>query len=318
MSALALVGCAAMLTNCAGPSTSPVFQVPAASRSLTTAASGDLLYVASTAGRVYVFSYPSGRFTGEFAIASGVTAWGACADRAGHVFITVEVNSTTSSIYEYAHGATKPSAILHDDGYVATACASDPTTGNLAVTSADQDSNLKDNLAIYVKASGEPKRYYDSKMIFEFCDYDGSGNLFADGSGKYQLAELPKGAESFKNIALGTTLIMPGGIVWDGSDLAIDYAGFQPQYSGIDRFKLAGGKAKLVASIELKHLANRTASFALDDGTLIAAGGQTLNRVALWNYPAGGKATKIFAPRHAEGQTFYGLALSIASTLSTR
>jgi len=312
MLALALVACTAMFMGCAGT------QIPIASQGLSNAgdvpatSSGDLLYVASTSGDGFIFSYPSGQFISEFSIASGITAWGACADSSGDVFIAVEAGSATSSIYEYAHGATTPSTILNDDGYVATACASDPTTGNLAVVSADASASEKDNVAIYAHAAGEPTRYYDSKMTFQFCSYDGSGNLFADGSGKHQLAELPSGAKSFENIPLNKELIMPGGIVWDGSDLAIEYASFSPKYSGIDRVELADGKAKIVDSITLKDLANRTASFALEDGTLIEAGGQTLNEVGLWNYPAGGKATKIFRAKGAAGQTFYGIALSVA------
>jgi len=303
---------AAVLGGCGGSPNPPALQSPAASRNLPQGSSGDLLYVNSTTGNGFIFSYPSGQFITEFTIASGVTAWGACADSSGDVFITVEVNSTTSSIYEYAHGATTPSAILNDNGYVATACASDPTTGNLAVVSADESASGKDNVAIYAHATGEPTRYYDSKVTFQFCDYDDSGNLFADGSGKHQLAELPSGGKSFKNIPLDKELIMPGGIVWDGSDLAIEYASFSPKYSGIDRVELAGGKGKIVDSIDLKDLANRTASFALEDGTLIEAGGQTLNEVGLWNYPAGGKIVKLFRAKGASGQTFYGLALSVS------
>jgi len=296
-------------TACTGSPVPPVFSQ--ASPGASAATSGDLLYVASTGGNVFLFAYPSGGFAGEFTIASGVTAWGACADRAGNVFITVDVGSTSSEIYEYAHDGTTPTAILSNDGYVALDCASDPTTGNLAVVSADASG--KSDIAIYADARGTPNRYYHSNMNFESCSYDGHGNLFADGSGMDQLTELAAGAKTFKVVPLNEDLIRPGGIVWDGQDLAIKYGGFYPKNSGIARVEIADGKAKVASNIGLKGLANTGATFAIEDGALLDTGGQAIDQVGVWNYPAGGKVTKILRARHAKGQTFYGIALSVAS-----
>jgi len=296
--------------GCAG---SPVPPVPsqASAGAGDAKTGGDLLYVATTSGNVFLFAYPSGKLAGEFTIASGVTAWGACADRAGDVFITVDAGSTSSEIYEYAHGATSPTAILSNDGYAVLDCASDPTTGNLAVVSAEAGG--KSDVAIYADARGTPKRYYDSGMNFESCTYDGHGNLFADGSGRDQLTELAAGAKTFKAVALNEDLIRPGGIVWDGRDLAIKYEGFYPKNSGIARVEITDGKAKVTRKIGLAGLANSGATFAIGDGALLDTGGQAVDRVGVWNYPAGGKVTKILRARHAKGQTFYGIALSVAS-----
>ena len=49
------------------------------------------------------------------------------------------------------------------DPEVANGCAVDVTTGNLAVA------NRKDSVAIYVRAKGKPKMYYNSKLGFAFC-----------------------------------------------------------------------------------------------------------------------------------------------------
>ena len=59
----------------------------------------------------------------------------------------------------------------------------DPTTGNLAVTSyAGQRLGKHGSAAIYTNASGNPQVYTDAKLFYyDFCTYDGNGNLFIDG-----------------------------------------------------------------------------------------------------------------------------------------
>jgi len=312
----AALGCAGAVAACAQSPLPPASPPAPASPGLRSAGNaraltGDLLYVVSTSGNVFLFSYPSGKFSGEFTIAPGVSAWGACAGSSGDIFITVDLSSKSSAIYEYAHGATTPLAVLRNDGNLALDCAGDPTTGSLAVVSVDAAG--KSNIAIYQHARSNPKRYYDSKLNFEFCGYDDRGDLFAVASGSYQLAELASGAKSFKGVPLDKELIMPGGIVWDGTDLAIRYANFEPRYSGIARIALSDGKAKVIGNVPLEGLANRGSTFVIEDGSLLDPGGQSLDQVGMWEYPAGGKVIKILRARHANGQTFYGIALSVAS-----
>src|SRR5579863_10312478 len=104
---------------------------------LPEAKSSDLLYVAASPdgpnGSAYVYTYPQGRLVGTLT-GFGVPR-GECADSAGDVFIVAYTNQSMSSstIYEYAHGGTKPIAALSDPD-VAVGCAVDPTTGDLAAS----------------------------------------------------------------------------------------------------------------------------------------------------------------------------------------
>ena len=68
--------------------------------------SKDLLYV-SNSTTVTVYSYPQGKLEGR--IRFGYLPGGECADQKGDVFIT---NLVTGQVLEYAHGGTKPIAIL--------------------------------------------------------------------------------------------------------------------------------------------------------------------------------------------------------------
>ncbi len=92
----------------------------------------NLLYVSIEGfNDVYVYSYlPAppklvGKLTGF------KDPLGECADKKGDVYI---VNAKASNIREYAHGGTKPIAIISDKGSDPVGCSLDPTTGNLAVS----------------------------------------------------------------------------------------------------------------------------------------------------------------------------------------
>lgn len=272
----------------------------------------DLLYAATIEGRVFVFSYPHGGVVATFNVATGDGVWGACADAAGDVFITSEQSSTQSFIYEYAHGGTTPIAALRDDGYVASDCSSDPATGDLAVTNFDETSNGGSNVAIYRRARGKPRRYVDSRMSVAFCGYDARGNLFVDGDGDYQLAELKKDGTRLENIRLNEQLVSPRGVEWHGNELAIEDAGFARKFSAIDRLRLSRSRGTVTGTTHLENLANRGATFWIQGAHILIAGGQQHNRVGLWNYPAGGHPIKLFRGTGIRGETLYGVTVSVA------
>lgn len=276
---------------------------------------GRLLYASTIEGHAFIFSYPHGGLVGTFTIGSGGDeVWGACADNSGDVYFTVEESATSSVIEEYAHGGTTPIATLHDDGYVAADCASDPTTGDLAVASYDQGTSGADNLAVYKHARGTPKRYADSKMSVAFCGYDAQGNLFADGNGSYQLAELAKGATSLENLALAPALVRPGGIEWDGTNLAIEDSGFARRFAAIDRVQISSSGATVLGTTHLHGLANRGVTFALDGVGVVTTAGQQDTLVGRWAYPGGGKPVKIFRAKGIRGEELYGVAISVPAT----
>ncbi|MGA8575250.1 MAG: hypothetical protein WB609_06095 [Candidatus Cybelea sp.] len=299
-------------TGCAGnPLPSQSAPVPA-SPSTRWTKSGQLLYAATIEGHAFVFSYPHGGIVGTFTIGTGDQVWGACADSNGNVYFTVEQNATSSLIEEYAHGGTTPIATLHDDGYVASDCSSDPLTGDLAVTSYDQGTNGSNNVAIYRHARGTPKRYFDSQMSVAFCGYDGSGNLFVDGSGSYQLAELAKGSAALTNFSLSPPLVRPGGVEWDGTNLAIEDSGFARRFAAIDRVQISRSGASILGTTHLKGLANRGVTFWISGGDVVTTAGQQDTLIGRWQYPAGGKPVKIFRAHGIRGEELYAVAISAA------
>lgn len=304
-----LVGMLAGCASASGPVTAPL---RTAAWMAPEAKPTDLLYASSIGGRVMVYDYPSGGLVGTFTVATGIGVWGICADRDGDVFITSQQSATSSSVYEYAHGGTTPIATLHDDGYAANDCSSDPVTGNLAVTNYDFGPSGGSNVAIYTGARGKPHHYGDSKLSVAFCGYDEKGNLFVDGRGTYQLAELPKGGSKLENIGLNKHLVVPGGVEWDGTHLAIEDGGYVRRFAAIDRFALAKSKAGIVGVTHLRGQPNRGATFWLESGNVVSVAGQQDTRVGLWRYPKGGFYTRLFHGQGVRGDSLYGVTVSKA------
>jgi hypothetical protein len=300
------------LAGC-GPAALP--SAPAAPGALAMPAerATSLLYATTIDGHGFIFAYPKGGTLATFSVATGTGVWGICSDRNGDVFVTSQLSATASKIYEFAHGGTTPIATLDDDGYAIADCASDPVTGDLAVTNYDQTSSGGSNVAIYARARGTPRHLADPKMSVAFCGYDDDGNLFVDGNGTYQLAELPKGADAFKNIALDGTIVGPGGVAWDGTELAIEANGFARKQAAIDRISVRGGKARIAGTTYLHGQANRGMTFWLGGGALLTAGGQQDTRVGLWPYPTGGKVSKLFRAHGIRGDALYGVTVSVAA-----
>ena len=147
------------------------------------------------------------------------------------------------------------------------ACAVDPTTGNLALTDINGQSNIG-GVLVYAKAQGTPHVYSDPTLVVAyFCAYDASGNLFVDGLDQnyaFVLLELPVGSTTFETITVGGTIEFPGGIAWDGQYLAVgDQAYDGGRTSAIDDLSLSGTTATIVATIPLKKSCD-VMQFALD------------------------------------------------------
>ncbi len=301
--AFTVAGCGAIAATPRSPAAPP-------DHTRTQVKNSQLLYVATIAGHAFVFDYPHGGIVGSFTIANAAEVWGACADTHGNVFFSVEESATSSRIEEYAHGGTTPIATLRDDGYVAADCSSDPITGDLAVTSYDQGTTGADNVAVYKHASGSPTRYFDSQMSVAYCGYDTHGNLFVDGNGSYQLAELAKGASALTNLTLSPPLVRPGGVEFDGTNLAIEDSGFARRFAAIDRVRVTASGATVLGTTHLKGLANRGVTFWLDGGDVVTTAGQQDTLVGRWPYPDGGKPVKIFHAQGIRGETLYGVAIS--------
>jgi hypothetical protein len=250
------------------------------------AAKGALLYVSDVvADRVYVYSYPAGKRIGS--LAGFNQPQGMCVDAAGNMFVT---NTGTSQIFKYAHGGKSPIATLSDPKQNPVDCAIDPVTGNLAVTNLSSIEGGSGSVAIYRKAKGKRTLYHNSAFTgVYFLGYDSSGNLFVDGThvrdGQFLLAELQHGGSKLTLVNFqGAAIQTPGGVQFDGTDLAI---GDQTRPYV---YRVAGGS--VTGTVQLNGACD-VAAFWIDGGTLIApnlcASGGSLQFYA---YPGGGSPVK--------------------------
>ena len=287
------------------------------SRMLPEAKREALLYVSDPLPHdVLVFSYPSGKQVGQLTGLSE-NPFGLCSDSSGDVFVTTEGSFSQSYIYEYAHAGTQQVATLSDPG-IPFSCASDPRSGDLAVTnyytSAYQNEG---DIAVYQDAKGTPTTYADPNIpYYQFCAYDDSGNLFADGLASNSIIdELPQGSSKLSEVTLNKE-IYPSSIQWNNGDLAIaDGSGSTRGEDAIYQVSISGSTATVNGPTLLWSRGDRRApgvQFWIQGDTIIGPdhpfGGK--GRVEFWRYPKGGKPTKVIQP--ADGNTIFGVTLSVA------
>ncbi len=248
----------------------------------------DLLYVSNRKdGSVYAYTYPQGRLKGWLL---NLHASGLCSDRNGDVFIPAG-----NEIREYAHGGTRPIAVLRNPlGGSTQFCAVDPATGNLAVSGGTERDY---GVAIYTQAQGTPRIYGARNDTYWSCTYDGQGNLFIEAAaGKLgetaNLLELPKSAARLQEIAWNQKRAPRlGAIQWDGKYLAVE-SGSGP--TTILRYVVRGRQATLVAQIALAG-AQRPLQFWIHDTHVVVPNQGLYNShaaITLHSYPGGGAATQ--------------------------
>lgn len=259
-----------------------------------------LLYISDeAAGTVRMYSYPAGKLEGTLTKLNQPA--GLCADPSGDVWVVENGNAT---IAEFAHGGKKAIATLSTPGAQnLLGCAIDPGSGNLAATS------LNGNLLVYANAKGNPSEYQDGTLAaLYFCTYDAGGNLFADGTdaaGAFGLAELPNGGGSLHDVTVNGSIHFPGGMQWDGSDVAIgdqEYKGSNT--SAIYQVSVSGSSGTIDGTTVLGGSCD-VLGFAIASGQ-VAAPDVCEADAGLFKYPAGGKRTK----------TIKGLVFPIAAAIS--
>jgi len=283
-----IAAAAAMLAGCASPASLGAPPDVRESWMAPEAKSQPLLYISDVGTNdVYAYSYPGGKLEGT--LTGFYSPVRECSDTSGNVYIT---NTNLEEVLEYAHGGTHPIATYHDKGWLPVDCSVDPTTGTLAVTNYGPTGSNTGSLAVYPNGKGPAKIYQAPNVqAYLFCAYDGSGNLFIDSLDySYDLVfiELPKGATTFKNIALGQSFAAWGGVQWDGKYIAIGDGS-----SAIYDFAIKGTKGTKVKSIQLKGAVN-VVQFWIDGSTVIGPDGPNGAKrdVGFWSYPAGGLPTK--------------------------
>jgi hypothetical protein len=269
----------------------------------------DLLYVSDDRGDVDVFAYPDGKREGILTNFGGPS--GLCSDKKGDVFITDTANQ---DIIEYAHGGAQPIANLMEYGVYPYGCSVDPTTGNLAVTNFESNPIGPGSVAIWAGARGGSRTFTAPNFnVYLFCGYDNGGNLYIDGlnSGTMQslFAVLPKGGASFTDVGLNHNIGYPGGVQWDGKDVAVEDVASDTVY----RVKVSGSSGTVVGSSHLNVRSHLVVQFWIAGRTLIVPYGllnRRVKKVGFWPYPAGGSPTKTIAVSNAT--EFVGVTVSLA------
>lgn len=306
-SALSTLAGVALLTACgASYSTSTVPQGVSARNDRVhkaSGSSGDLLYVLGVKDHgnkweLDGFTFPGMQKVAKVRVKAGLR--GLCSDSDGNMFVP-----QYQAIDEYAHNGQGPIATLSDPGYTGLDCSVDSLTGSLAVTNTTRQESVPGNLVVYKGAQGQPITYSDPQIVYyEYCTYDGSGNLFVVGqSPQYGdiLAELPKGSDTFVNITMDKGFY-PGPVHWDGTDLVLQAYG-----TSLYRVSVSGSTGTVVGTTTLKDEPRRGINiFFIADGSLAATGW----KLGLWQYPKGGRPLQLFQVTHVHH--LYGITVSVA------
>jgi hypothetical protein len=185
-----------------------------------------LLYVSESGKNlVAIYSYPQLKRIGALTVTAPE---GMCVDpRSDDVWVVS--GPFTNKVSEFAHGGTKPIRVLKIGNslaaYFIDACAVSPTNGDLAVVTT-VTSSAPGGLFVFKHGTGTPKLYQDADMFaYGFVGYDSSGDAFVDGTNvndEGRLGELAAGATQMEDVTpKGLKLRFPGGVQYDGTDLAV-------------------------------------------------------------------------------------------------
>jgi hypothetical protein len=250
----------------------------------------DLLYVTNGNSEVTVYRFWKGTLVGI--ITSLTQPTNECADARGNVYIA---DVAAKTVFEFAHGGTKPIGRFDDSPDSPYACAIDPVTGDLAVANYNGASETG-SIAIWSAGSTNPTKYTDPELsYFKGCAFDSSGNLlvtdgYSSGAGA-RFAWLPRGGKKLIDLKVPTP--KPNkpwgavyGIQWDGEYFVLD------AYD-VYRIALIHAQAYYVGETALEYGAygsywiyNNKPS---GQGTLILGAVTSDNRseVNIWHYPSG-------------------------------
>ncbi len=284
---------ACALSGCTGlPQASSLASAQRQAASARDAASNDLLYVGAKKS-IEVYTYPGGVYNDTITTPGSVQSM--CSDAQGNVFLAAmsrqKGSGPTGNVYEYEHGGNSPISTLDLPRHeIPVNCSSDPTTGNLAVTSYDVR-NFAPRVEIYANAGGKPQVLRNDALgANPQPAYDGHGNLFVTSGGNLA-AVLPKGKQSLQEIRLNRTL---GGVAhaqWDGKYFALQ--SFQPTRHPLEhtlvrvyRVKVSGSSGTIVGFSEFAKWRLKEAGQSwIQRGTLVAT---PQSDTRFFKYPAGG------------------------------
>lgn len=287
-----------------------------------------LIYASdASSGTIDIYNYrvKAGKLYGQ--ITGLATPYGQCVDKAGDVYVA---DSTTSEIYEYAHGGTAPIATATDQYGTPLGCSVDPTTGNVAVSNFSGPSGSgTGGVDLFAGGLGGTQSYYTNANLYHVYPpgYDPQGNLFVQAteySGAPDFAELPAGKKHF-TLLTGLTIYFPGSVQWDGFYLSVvdqDYL-----YDGtteIYRVTVSGSKVTVVRSTNLTDDCYPGRNWMAEVQPFVSGTTRKLNavvagnlncptRYGFWNYTNGGIPKRVIPPAIAPG-VVYGQSVSPPSS----
>jgi hypothetical protein len=274
-----------VLAGCGG-ATVPLGATTQSQAHRASSSSGDLLYVSDHANTdILMLTYPQGKPVGT--IDPPDLVWNLCSDSSGNVWVPSE-----EAVYEYAHGGTNIVQTLDASGLFMSACAVDPTTGNLAIVG--EGHYGIPTLAIWANAQGTPTTYTLPFTLWS-TSYDDSGNLFIDGysdSQPFEFAELPKGSSTVTNITLDQPARHPGNVEWDGKYIAVDAVNptnAKGHTHVVYRVQISGSVGHVAQTVVLYH-DNAVLGSSIEGNTIVGVQKKVhgvLGAVGFWKYPQG-------------------------------
>lgn len=261
--------------------------------------SGELLYIGAH-NYIETYAYPAG--TAATSIKTAFDVIGLCSDAHGNVFAlgtTTKNGATAGAAYEYAHGGTQVIETLAlPPRQIPAGCSSDPSTGNLAVTSYNAH-NFTPQINVYASAGGAPTIYMNSALsAVPQPAYDDSGDLYVTSGGSSG-AYLPAGSTSFITITINIVLGNVAHAQWDGKYFALQsftVARHQGEHTleHVYRVSISGSTGTIEGSTHFAGWYSKDAGLSWIAGdTMVATPGKY---VAIWNYPVGGKTITVIHP----------------------
>lgn len=266
----AITNCVAgvLLAGCGGSQgpLSPPAGTPAAAQRLARA-DGEVQYFSTSDNALLEFDYPKRESPiGSISFGGGSE----CTKGAGTFWTTAP-----DGIAGFRVGGATPIRVLKTS--YASACAVDPTAGDLAALSFD-------GVVIFHKARGKGKVITPLAEAY-FDGYDDKSNLFVDGfrsSGAFELVELKKDSARFGTITTSNTVEFPGSVQWDGKYLTV-----LDQLAGaIYQYTVAGTNATLKGTVLLSGSADCAQTWIARPYVYCADAGNAGGEV--YEYPAGG------------------------------
>ena len=249
---------------------------------------GDLVYV-STAKAIQVLTYPDMKIVQSLPAPYAYSA--ICSDpNNGNIYI-----AAGTEVVVYAHGGTQPTAILNPPTGASSlnACAVDPTTGNLVVTSLEGGLGNA-ALLLYQGGQGDPTVIATKQLDwYWYPTFDDKGNLFTTcwtKHGQFHFDELPAGKTKFISIKVVVGFSV-NKIQWDGTYLAFE------EFYGHGTSKVfqlqVSGRVGAIVSQETYAGVGESSNFWIYKGKLFNALGKIKAKnnqgVGAWSYPAGGE-----------------------------